>query len=111
MKRHEKPCTGEGQKHQYPGGVYTPNPTTLEILAENGIQVDPSFSFPYYATFDYEALSEKDNLPHSKKENSQTEYTARHVPMSVSICSNVPSFEHPQCFISDDVFCLGVFFF
>ena len=27
--------------------------------------------------------------------------TSKHVPLSVSICSNVPTFQKPVCFISD----------
>ena len=36
-----------------------------------------------------------------KKHDAKTKYTSKHVPLSVSICSNVPTFQNPVYFISD----------
>ena len=58
LRRHEETCTSGGQKHVYPGGVYTPTRTPLEILAENGIAVNTKYAYPYRATFDYEVFFE-----------------------------------------------------
>ena len=41
----------------------------------------------------------KDELPTTS--TAKTSYTARHVPLSLSVCSNVPEFESPVCFISE----------
>ena len=59
--------------------------------------VDPAFVFPYRATFDFEVFFETDNLPQTKQSHSSTAYTAKHVPLSVSVCSNVPHFTEPKC--------------
>ena len=40
-------------------------------------------------------------MPQPKKHDAKTRYTYKHVPLSVSICSNVPTFQNPVCFISD----------
>ena len=99
--RHMKKCTGESQKHIYPGGVYIPPPTPLEILKQNGIEVDVNQIFPFRATYDFESYFEKQNLPKTKKNDCKTKYTARHIPLSVSVCSNVPNFMNPKCFINE----------
>jgi len=31
-------------------------------------------------------------------------WVARHVPCSVSVCSNVPNFENPKCFINTNLY-------
>ncbi|XP_070178816.1 uncharacterized protein, partial [Littorina saxatilis] len=100
LNRHEETCTGDKIKHVYPGGVYTPPPTALEMLHNNGLLVDTSFVFPYRATYDFEVFFDSRDLPQPKKQDAKTHYTCKHVPLSVSVCSNVPSFEEPVCFIS-----------
>ncbi len=42
-----------------------------------------------------------DNVPQPKKESSQTTFTAKHIPLSVAIASNVPDFDEPVCFVTD----------
>ena len=101
LNRHEKTCTGDKVKQVYPGGVYSPPLTPLEMLQKNGLLIDSSYVFPYRATYDFEVFFESQDLPQPKKENAKTKYTSKHVPLSVSICSNVPTFQNPVCFISD----------
>ena len=96
LRRHEKVCDGTNQRNTYATGVYSPQLTPLETLHQNGIDLDPKAVFPYRATFDFESYFEKNDLPKTKKENSKTATTARHVPLSVSVCSNVPSFTEPK---------------
>ena len=100
MIRHEETCNGTGQKVRYTGGVYIPPPSPLERLQSSGLSVDPGLTFPFRATYDFETYFEKDNLPTTKKQESKTVYTARHVPLSVSVCSNVPGYEVPKFFCS-----------
>ena len=33
--------------------------------------------------------------------NKKLTWTAVHVPVSLNVCSNVPNFEYPVCFVSD----------
>ena len=49
----------------------------------------------------FEVFFESQDLPQPKKENAKTKYTSKHIPLSVSICSNVPTFDEAVCFISD----------
>ena len=97
LSRHEKVCDGTNQRNTYATGVYRPQLTPLETLKQNGINVDPGAVFPYRATFDFESYFEKNDLP---KENSKTKTTARHVPLSVSVCSNVPTFTEPKFLVN-----------
>ena len=99
MKQHEDKCNGVGQRNVYAGGVYRPPPTPLEILHQNGIDVDTKAVFPYRATYDFESYFDKSDLPPT---TAKTRYTARHVPLSVSVCSNVPSFQDPKFFLNTD---------
>ena len=67
LNRHEKTCTGDKVKQVYPGGVYTPKLTPLEMLQKNGLLIDPSYIFPYRATYDFEVFFESQDLPQPKK--------------------------------------------
>ena len=96
LTRHEPTCDGTNQRNTFATGVYRPQLTPLETLHENGINLDPGAVFPYRATYDFESYFEKNDLPRTKKEHSKTTVTARHVPLSVSVCSNVPSFTEPK---------------
>ncbi|XP_025085055.1 uncharacterized protein LOC112558684 isoform X2 [Pomacea canaliculata] len=99
MERHEQKCQGDKVKETYQGGVYQGTPSVLESLQSHGFSVDTSFVFPYRATFDFEVYFDRSNLPQPHSNN--TRYTAQHVPLSVSVASNVPDFESPVCFVSD----------
>ena len=99
LARHEKTCVGDKITRYYPGGVYHPNQTPLELLADEGVPLETDFVYPFRATYDFECYFAKDKLPTTS--TAKTSYTARHVPLSVSVCSNVPEFESPVCFISE----------
>ena len=71
------------------------------MLQKNGLLIDSSYVFPYRATCEFEVFFESQDLPQPKKENAKTKCTSKHVPLSVSICSNVPTFDEAVCFISD----------
>ena len=51
--------------------------------------------YPYRSTFDYESYFDKSDFPDA---GEKSVWVARHVPCSVSVCSNVPNFEQPKCF-------------
>ena len=98
MQRHEHTCTGEKSKVAYQGGVYTPPESIFESLARYGLVVKTDFIFPYRATFDYEVYFEQSELPST---SAKTTFTARYIPLSVSVASNVPSFTEPICFVTE----------
>ena len=53
--------------------------------------------YPHRSTFDYETYFDKNDLPDA---GEKSVWVARHVPCSVSVCSNAPNFEQPKCFIN-----------
>ncbi|KAK7093429.1 hypothetical protein V1264_007188 [Littorina saxatilis] len=105
LHRHEATCNGGESKHRYPGGVYRPNPSVMELIRLNGIDVsqvegvreDGHYTFPFFLTYDFESYFS----PLEGETTQSTNKTAEHVPMSVSVASNVPGFEAPKCFISN----------
>ena len=72
--------------------------TVFDQLEQLGMNVphDDRF-YPYRSTFDYESYFDKSDLPDA---GEKSVWVARHVPCSVSVCSNVSNFEQPKCFIN-----------
>ena len=98
LKRHECTCEA-GVRHVYNGGVYHPPPSVFERLDDEGIVVDEGLRYyPYRATFDFECFFTGDNLP---ADTDHVQWVARHVPLSVSVASNVPGYEPALCFVTD----------
>ena len=52
--------------------------------------------YPYRATFDFEYWFDTEELP---SDSDKVHWVARHVPLSVSVASNVPG--HEQCLVTD----------
>ena len=95
---HELTCEG-GIRHVYKSGVYHPTPSVIQHLEDEGIHVADVLRFyPYRATFDFECFFDGDNLPNT---TDHVEWVARHVPLSVSVASNVLGYEAPRCFVTD----------
>ena len=98
LKRHELTCEA-GVRHVYNGGVYHPPPSVFERLDDEGSVVDEGLRYyPYRATFDFECFFTGDNLP---TDTDHVQWVARHVPLSVSVASNVPGYEPALCFVTD----------
>ena len=98
LHRHERTCEA-GVNRKYKGGVYHPPPSVFERLDDEGIVVEKMLRYyPYRATFDFESYFDRDNVP---ADTNTLQWSARHVPLSVSVASNVPGHEAPCCFITD----------
>ena len=98
LERHELRCEA-GVNRIYKGGVYRPPASIFERLDDEGIIVSPVLRyFPYRATFDFECYFSDERLPTN---TDHIEWIARHVPLSVSVASNVPGYEPAQCYITD----------
>ena len=54
--------------------------------------------YPYCATFDFECWFDTARLPSN---SDKVQWVARHVPLSVSVASNVPGHEQGQCLVTD----------
>ena len=54
--------------------------------------------YPYRATFDFECWFDTEHLP---SDSDQVHWVARHVPLSVSVASNVPGHKQVTCLVTD----------
>ena len=98
LHRHERTCEA-GVNQIYKGGVYRPPASIFERLDDEGIIVSPVLRyFPYRATFDFECYFSDERLPVN---SDKLQWSARHVPLSVSVASNVPGYEPALCFVTD----------
>ena len=98
LLRHERTCDAD-INHEYKGGVYRPPPSIFQRLDDEGIVVDEALRYyPYRATFDFECYFTGDTLP---ADTDHVQWGARHIPLSVSVASNVPGYEDAQCYITD----------
>ena len=98
--RHEKTCDGKVQL-KYPGGAYHVPKTIFEQLEDEGIIVAEAWRyFPYRATFDFECYFDKEKAEELKS-TEKLNWQSGHVPLSVSVCSNVPGYQAPKCFVSE----------
>ena len=98
LHRHESTCDA-GVNRVYKGGVYRPSPSIFQRLDDEGIVVEKTLRYyPYRATFDFECYFTGGNLP---ADTDHVQWSARHVPLSVSVASNVPGYEPALCFVTD----------
>ena len=98
LHRHESVCDADVNR-EYKGGVYRPPPSIFQRLDDEGIVINEALRYyPYRATFDIECCFDKSNLP---PDRNTLQWVARHIPLSVSVASNVPGYEPALCFITD----------
>lgn len=98
-KSHLLKC-GMRTTYKFKGGYYSPTLTIFEELENNGIKVPENMRlFEYFAVFDIESVLEKVDSGNAEK----LKWAQRHSAISVSICSNVPGYDHPKCFIDPDL--------
>ncbi len=99
LTRHEAKCDGDGSRHKYPGGYFISPPTIFELLEDEGFDIPEQMKFfPYRAVFDFECYLDKSA---SVQTSDKLTWEAKHIPVSVSVCSNIPDFQSPKCFISE----------
>ena len=95
--RHIRICKFE-VKHKYVGEVYHTPLTIFERLDEVGIHVlEEDHYYLFRATFDFEAYFSKKFF---SEITGLLQRNAKHIPLSVSIASNVPGYVKPLCFIN-----------
>ena len=98
LRSHERTRTG-GVRRVYPGGVYDYTPSVFERLDDENIRVSESLRYyPYRTTFDFECWFDTARLP---LDSDKVQFMARHVPLSVSVASNVPGYEQAKCLVTD----------
>ena len=98
LNQHERNCEAS-VRHTFPGGAYKIPQTIFQLLMDEGIDVPEDLRyFPYRATFDFESYF-KHCTEHPMNSEKLT-WEAEHIPLSVSVCSNVPRYDEPRCFVS-----------
>ena len=98
LRQHENTCTS-GVRRTFPGGVYHSTPSIFERLDDENNRVDESLRYyPYRATFDFECWFDTEHLP---SDSDQVHWVARHVPLRVSVASNVPGHERVKCLVTN----------
>ena len=98
LHRHESVCEG-GIRRINPGGVYQPSPSIFQRLDDEGfVIIEDLRYYPYRATFDFECYFSDERLP---PDSDRVQWSARHVPLSVSMASNVPGHEDAQCYVTN----------
>ena len=92
LEMHQATCH-RASHYIYKGGPYELRPRFYKLQDQLGVVVAPEHRYyPYRDTFDLEACL----VP-----VSASIFTSRHMPMYVSLVSNVPGHEGPYNFISD----------
>ena len=100
LRQHEATCDAKVQL-KYLGGAYHVRKTIFQELEDKGIVVPEEWQdFPYRATFDFECYFDKEKAQELKNTEKLT-WQSAHVPLSVSVCSNVPGYQAPRCFVSE----------
>jgi hypothetical protein len=78
--------------------VYHTTQTIFDRLEDEGIDVpEEDRYYPYRATYDIEVMLQ----PTDKRRSEKLEWTSHHVLLCVSVCSNVPTYTEPICFVSE----------
>ena len=97
LNRHEVTCEAK-VCYSFPGSTFKTPKTIFDLLEDEGITIpDHLRYFPYRATFDFECMFSQEELP---KNSDKLSWESKHVPLSVSVCSNVPEYNQPRCFIT-----------
>ena len=79
--------------------IYYSAPSVFERLDDENIRVSESLLYyAYRATFDFECWFDTEQLP---SDSDHVHWVARHVPLSVSVASNVTGHEQVKCLVTD----------
>ena len=86
-------------KHTFPGGAYKVSPTLFQLLQDEGIDIPDNLKyFPYRATFGFEYYFNR--YAHHPRNSEKLTWEAEHIPLSVSVFSNVPGFGERHRFVT-----------
>ena len=101
LQRHERSCESR-VKRVYSGGVYHPSQTIFEKIEEEGMAFPQELKYSrYQATFEIVVYYPANGTNFPEKQD-KLEYTAEHQLLSISVASNVPGYEEPQCFVAEE---------
>ena len=96
LNRHQRTCEAK-DSYQFPGGAYKTPPTIFQLPEDEGLTVPehPKF-FAYRATFDFECMFTPET---DLNDTEKLTCDAKHIPLSASVCSNVPDYDQPKCLV------------
>ena len=93
-KKHQSNCQGV-KRLNYVGGLFNP---TVSFADEMFERLGERPFFPWFIVYDFESL-----LIPTEMTQQTIKWTTKHHPISVSICSNVPEYLTPKCFVHADL--------
>ena len=96
-KRHALTCEKK-EKFLYPGGFLSAPKYMFDRLREAGISCGEEDFYPWFIVYDFEAIQP----PVESTGDVKLHYERQHIPVSVSVCSNVPNFTEPKCYVNLD---------
>jgi hypothetical protein len=96
-QRHEKNCTNK-LKLSFVGGFYSSYQTLFEEMNNFDIRAPSPHFFEEFIVYDLEAMLSPNYFAATEK----LTWTQDHIPISVSICSNVEGFTKPYCIVDGD---------
>ena len=85
---------------KYPGRAYHVPKTVFQELKEDIIIPEEARYFPYRATFDFQCYFNKEKTQELRN-TDKLNWESAHVPLSASVCGNVPGYQAPKCFVTD----------
>ena len=98
LHRHQKSCTNK-TKFVYPGGFHRARESIFDRLEQYNIHVsEEDRTYPWYICYDFEALLQKVQ----DRPTDTLQWTHKHIPVSVSLCSNVEGHSEPTCIVESD---------
>ena len=109
---HEKICNNR-VAYKFPGGIYSPSLSIFEEIQQTlGLEVESELQyFPWFAVYDFESvlkptnthinMGDNENHVHHNA-NDNTKWVTSHIPVAVSISSNVEGYTEPNCIVNDD---------
>ena len=98
LHRHQNSCINK-TKFVYPGGFHQATENIFHRLDTFEIHVpEGDRTFPWFVCYDFEALLQKVH----DQPTDMLQWTHKHIPISVSICSNVEDHTNPLCLVDAD---------
>ena len=89
---------GDAAQFKFAGKPFVHTKTIFDKLEDMGVCVaEDKRYYPYRITYNIETFMDAEGVP---EDTAQCSYEAVHRLMSISVCSNVPGFTDPKCFVS-----------
>ena len=107
LSRHQKGCCSR-VRYKFSGGIYSPSLSIFDEIQQTlGVVVQPELQlYPWFAVYDFESVLKPTEQKQTSNDTSNiqdsTIWTTSHIPVAVSIASNVDGYIEPRCIVEDD---------